>query len=165
MPINEQKRWHENKAIIPTYKLFSKTTLSSFWEENLKTDVYNQFLNRMTGNTKIVQWKTFIPTNIPVFKYDKWKPILISESLILFKLLWKNKFKIMGLLSSYLPLLNFKFSEQTFYILWNKRKCVVRIEAEVSTVLTKVIWRNWPLSVNKWFYTRPLLQASTRHWW
>ena len=60
-------------------------------------------------------------------------------------------------LSSYLSLLNLKFSEQTFYILWNQQKCIVQIEAEVFTVLTKVIWRNWPLSVNKWFYTRPLL--------
>ena len=35
---------------------FFKTTLSSLWNTNfLKTDVYNQFLNRMTGNTKIVQ--------------------------------------------------------------------------------------------------------------
>ena len=31
--INEQKRWHENDTIIPTYTLtlFSKTTLSSLW--------------------------------------------------------------------------------------------------------------------------------------
>ena len=34
-------------------KLFSKTTLSSLWNANfLKTDVYNQFLNRLAGNTK-----------------------------------------------------------------------------------------------------------------
>ena len=60
----------------------------------------------VTGNTKIVQGKTFIPTKkynlsylkqpnsnlflsllVKSIKYDKWKPILISESLILFKLL------------------------------------------------------------------------------
>ena len=55
----------------------------------------------MAENIKIVQGKTFIPTNnydlfylnqrksnpslsllVKSFKYDKWKPILISESLI-----------------------------------------------------------------------------------
>ena len=69
------------------------------------TDVYNQFLNRVAENTKIVPGKTSIPINnynltylkqprsnpslsllVKSFKYDKWKPILISEFLILFKL-------------------------------------------------------------------------------
>ena len=72
----------------------------------IKTDVYNQFLIRVAENTIIVQGKTFIPTNnydlsylkqpksnpslsflVKSFKYDKLKPIVISESLILFKLL------------------------------------------------------------------------------
>ena len=52
--------------------------------------------NKVAGNIKIVRGKTFIPTNnydlsqsllVKSFKYDKWKPILISKSLILFKLL------------------------------------------------------------------------------
>ena len=30
---------------------------------------------------------------------------------------------------------NFKFSERTFYILWNERQCVARIEAVVLTQL------------------------------
>ena len=65
-----------------------------------------QFLNRVAENTKIVQGKTFIPTNnddlsyfkqsksnpslsplVKSSKYDKWKPIQISKSPILFKLL------------------------------------------------------------------------------
>ena len=33
---------------------------------------------------------------------------------------------------------NFKFLERTFYILWNERLCVARIEAVVFTHLTKV---------------------------
>ena len=40
------------------------------------------------------------------------------------------------------PTPNFKFSERTLYILWTKRKCIVRIEAVVFTLLTKVTWRN-----------------------
>ena len=32
--------------------------------------------------------------------------------------------------------LNFKFSERTFYILLNERKCVARIEVTVFTLLT-----------------------------
>ena len=59
--------------------------------------MYILFLNRVAENTKIVQGKTFIPTNnydLPYlkqlqsnpsisllaksFKYDKWKPVLIS---------------------------------------------------------------------------------------
>ena len=89
------------------HKLFTKTKSSSLWNANFeKTDVYNQFLNRVAENTKIVQRKTFITINnydlsylkqpksnpslsllLKSFKYDKWKPILISEFPILFKLL------------------------------------------------------------------------------
>ena len=95
--INEQKQCHENDV-----KLFSKTALSILWNANF----YNQFLNRVAENTKIVHKKTFIPTNnynlsyikesrsnpslsllTKSFKYDKWKPLLISESLIFVKLL------------------------------------------------------------------------------
>ena len=60
-----------------------------------------QFLNRVAENTKIVQRTTFIPANSYdlsylkqpksnpslSFKYDKWNPIQVSESTILFKLL------------------------------------------------------------------------------
>ena len=45
---------------------------------------------------------------------------------------------MIGELSSPPPPPNFKFSGRTFYILWNERNCVVRIEAEVFTLLTKV---------------------------
>ena len=41
------------------------------------------------------------------------------------------------------PLPNFKFSDRTFYILWNERQYVVWIEAVVFTDLTKVTWRNF----------------------
>ena len=44
-------------------------------------------------------------------------------------------------LSSTTP--NFKFSERTFYILWNERQYVVRIEAVLFTHLTKVTWRDY----------------------
>ena len=63
-------------------------------------------LNTVAENTKIGQEKRFIPTNsydlsylkqpksnpslsllVKSFKYVKWKPTLISESLIIFKLL------------------------------------------------------------------------------
>ena len=62
--------------------------------------MYHKFLNRMAGNRKDVYTDKKIKTcnaNKKQFhsisllvkssKYDKWKPILISESLILFKLL------------------------------------------------------------------------------
>ena len=49
----------------------------------------------------------------------------------------------------YTPSSNFKFSDRTFYILWNKQQCVVRIEAVVFTYLIKVTRRNLPLLVNK----------------
>ena len=81
-------------------KLFSKTAFEN-------ADVYNQFLNRATENTNIVQGKTFLSTNsddlpyltqwksnpslsplVKSFKYDKWKAIRISRSPILFKLLY-----------------------------------------------------------------------------
>ena len=64
--------------------------------------MYNQFVKRVAGNTKIVQEKTFVPTNnydlfylkqpksnpslpflVKSLKYDKWIPIIISDSLIL----------------------------------------------------------------------------------
>ena len=71
-----------------------------------KTNMYKLFLNRVAENTKTVQGKTFIPTNnydlsylkqwksnpslslvVKSCKYDKWKPIQISKSPTLFKLL------------------------------------------------------------------------------
>ena len=70
-----------------------------------KTDMYNQFLYSVAGNTKVVQGKAFILTNnydlsylkqpksnpslsllVKSSKYGKRKRILISQSLILFKL-------------------------------------------------------------------------------
>ena len=85
----------------------AKTTLSSLWNKISKKLTCNKkFLNRVAEKTKIVQGKTFIPTNnydlfylkqlkrnpslsllVKSSKYDKWKPIQISESPILFKLL------------------------------------------------------------------------------
>ena len=81
-------------------KLFSKTAFEN-------ADVYNQFLNRATENTNIVQGKTFLSTNsydlpyltqwksnpslsplVKSFKYDKGKAIRISRSPILIKLLY-----------------------------------------------------------------------------
>ena len=62
-------------------KLYSKTTLSSLWNVNfLKTDMYNQFLNRVAVNTKILQGKTFIPTtsyNLSYLKETKNNPSLL----------------------------------------------------------------------------------------
>ena len=51
------------------------------------------------------------------------------------------------------PALNFKFSERTYYIFWKEQKCVVRKEALVVTLLTKLTLQ--PLSVNKWFFIPP----------
>ena len=48
--------------------------------------MYNQFLNRVTGNREnIYTDKQVLLVNTS--KYGKWKPTLISESLILFKVL------------------------------------------------------------------------------
>ena len=45
--------------------------------------MFNQFLNRAAGNTKIVQGKTFIPTNnydLSYLKQPKSNPSLINET-------------------------------------------------------------------------------------
>ena len=136
--------------------------------------MYNQFLNRVTENTKLVQGKTFVLTNnydlsilkqpksnlplsllIKSFKYDKWKPILISESLIqtlsyvnkISTELW-NDCQVIPQLPTPSPS-NFKFSERTFYILWKEQQCVVGIEAVVFTHLTKVTWCNCHLACSR----------------
>ena len=76
--------------------------------------MYNQFLNRVTGNTKIVQGKTFAPISnydlsylqqpksnpflsllVKSFKCDKWKAILISSLLSYSNFCKLNKCKIM----------------------------------------------------------------------
>ena len=111
----------------------------------LKTDAYNKFLIRVSENTKFVHGKTFIPTNNYDMSYLKqWKsnPSLWLLSYLI-QTFVKEKNYVMIVECLLLPLLNFKFSGRTFYILWNEAQCVVRIEAVVFTHLTKVTRRNF----------------------
>ena len=132
--------------------------------------MYNQFLNRVAGNTKTV----FIRTNnydlsylkqpksnpslsllVKSFKYDKWKPILISESLISFKT-FVNKIntKIMKWLSSYPRLSKFQKEHFTFYGTSENLMCCSNWNSGVYP-LNQGHTTLLPLSVNKWFYTPP----------
>ena len=95
------------------------------WNANfLKTDVYNKFQNRRGGNTKIVQWKTFIPTN----NYDP-SSNMINQNLYRF---WsglpysnfckKNKYKIMERLLSYPPEFQI-FRKNIFHFMKQAKMC------------------------------------------
>ena len=151
----------EMKMKLYQRKLYSKTTLSNLWNVNfLKTDMYNQFLNRVAGNTKIFQGKTFIRTTsynlsylketksnpslsllVNSFRYDKWKPILISDSLISFQLLWIKQIQNYEMIVELPPPLphEIQIFKNKKYIFWNEWKCVVCIQAVAFTLLTKVI--------------------------
>ena len=69
-------------------KLFSKTTWSDLWNTNFwKTDMYNQFLNRVTENTKIVHGDLYTDKQLRPVLFKATKNQSLPLTPILFKLL------------------------------------------------------------------------------